>query len=341
MDSLTQAVLGGAVGHASGGRRLGRRAAAWGAALGTLPDLDVLAYPWLDTAGELIAHRGVTHGLAFAFVAGPALGWMVARVERWRLRRRHDVDPGSWRAWTAVAFWALVTHPLLDVFTVYGTQLLAPFSRHPFAVGSLFILDPAYTIPLLVCLVVALVRRAPRWSAAGLAVSTLYVAFTVGAQSVVAARAADALPDARRRLVTPMPLQSLYWRVEAERDGRVETFTHALVRPDTLWPAGAPVPLATFPPQTEATRGVETLRWFSRGWLVRPDPAAPSEVADARFGRGPDGTHVFRWTVGPDGALDPLPFGARLSGDALRDLARGMRGRPPRPAAPSRPASAP
>lgn len=337
MDSLTQAVLGGAVGHASGGRRLGRRAAAWGAALGTVPDLDILAYPWLDTAGELIVHRGVTHGLAFAFVAGPAFGWLIARVERWRLRKRATA-PGSWRAWTVVAFLALVTHPLLDVFTVYGTQLLAPFSRHPFAISSVFILDPLYTIPLLAGLVVALVRRRPRWSVAGLAASTLYLAWGVAAQQAVTARAEAALPDVRRLLVTPMPFQSLYWRVEAERDGRVETFTHALVRPGAFWPSGDPAPLAAFPEALEATRGVRTLRWFSRGWLV--EAGAPGVVADARFGRGgADAPHVFRWAVGPDGALRTLPFGGRLSADALRDLGRGMRGLPPRPPGPA--ASAP
>jgi len=344
MDSLTQAVLGGAVGAASGGRRLGRRlgrrAAAWGAALGTLPDLDILAYPWLDTAGELIVHRGVTHGLAFSVVAGPALGWLIARIERWRLRARPDVEPGSWRGWTVVAVLALVTHPLLDVFTVYGTQLLAPFSRRPFAVGSVFIIDLFYTLPLLAGLVAAVVRRSPRWAVVGLVVSTAYLAWGAGAQAVVAARAARTLPDAERLLVTPMPLQSLYWRVEAERDGAVETFTHALVRPDTLWPDGPAVPLAVFPPSVEATRGVQTLRWFSRGWLVRPEDAG-DVVADARFGRGPDGAYVFRWAVGPDGALDALPFGGRLTGDALRDLARGALGRAPRASSSSRPAPAP
>lgn len=354
MDSLTQAVLGGAVGHAVAGRRLGRRAAAWGAALGTVPDLDILAYPWLDTAGELIVHRGVTHGLAFAFVAGPAFGWLIARAERWRLRNR-DTEPkgrrshpGSWRAWTVVAFWALITHPILDWFTVYGTQLLAPFSRHPFAIGSVFIIDPLYTLPLLACLVVALVRRRPRWSVAGLAVSTLYLAWGVAAQQVVTARAEAALPDARRILVTPMPLQSLYWRVEAEREGRVETYTHALVRPGAFWPDGEPVALARLPPALEATRGVATLRWFSRGWLVEgeadgaPLEAGETVVADARFGRGgPAAPHVFRWAVGPDGALRTLPLEARLSGDALRDLGRGMRGLPPRAPAPDAPAADP
>ena len=51
MDSLTQAVLGGAVGYAVLGRKVGRKAAIYGAILGTLPDLDV----FLPYAGEVEA----------------------------------------------------------------------------------------------------------------------------------------------------------------------------------------------------------------------------------------------------------------------------------------------
>ena len=90
MDSLTQAVLGGAVGHAVAGKTLGRRAAAWGAVAGTLPDLDVLTYPFLDTAGQLLIHRGVTHGLAFGLVVGPVLGWLGWRFARWRASSKAD-----------------------------------------------------------------------------------------------------------------------------------------------------------------------------------------------------------------------------------------------------------
>ncbi|NBW94975.1 MAG: metal-dependent hydrolase, partial [Bacteroidetes bacterium] len=43
MDSLTQIALGAAVGEATVGRKAGKKGALWGAALGTLPDLDVVA----------------------------------------------------------------------------------------------------------------------------------------------------------------------------------------------------------------------------------------------------------------------------------------------------------
>ena len=42
MDSLTQIVLGAAVGEAVAGRQVGRRALIWGGVLGALPDFDLL-----------------------------------------------------------------------------------------------------------------------------------------------------------------------------------------------------------------------------------------------------------------------------------------------------------
>ncbi|MGB3545126.1 metal-dependent hydrolase [Rubrivirga sp.] len=336
MDSLTQAVLGGAVGHAVAGKTLGRRAAAWGAVAGTLPDLDVLTYPFLDTAGQLLIHRGVTHGLAFGLTVGPILGWLGWRFARWRTASRSDQSsravqaaasraaPDAWRAWVALWTLALVTHPLLDTVTIYGTQLLAPFSNEPFALGSLFIIDPMYTVPLLVGLVVGLVRKRPRWAVVGLALSTAYVGWSVWAQQTVLDRATAALPTSERILVTPMPLQTLVWRIEAERDGRVTSYRHAILDPGFFHASDASDPLAEFAPDLEDTRGVETLQWFSRGWLVRPRGADSDVVADARFGRVPGGNHVFRWEISPDGSFEQLPFelseGSRLFRDLAGDL---------------------
>ena len=56
----------------------------------------------------------------------------------------------------------LFTHPLLDTLTIYGTQLLQPFSDHPFGVGSVFMIDSLYTVPLTVGAVAALRLKSAR-----------------------------------------------------------------------------------------------------------------------------------------------------------------------------------
>jgi inner membrane protein len=133
MDLITQAVLGAAVGQAIGTRKLGRQAVIWGAIGGMIPDLDVL----IGLRGplyEIIYHRGLTHSLWFGPVVGTILGWLL-----WRWRGGHC------RTWIHVMIWSLLTHPLLDVFTVYGTQLLAPFSLKRFTIPAVPIIDPVYT----------------------------------------------------------------------------------------------------------------------------------------------------------------------------------------------------
>ncbi|MEO0790197.1 MAG: metal-dependent hydrolase, partial [Bacteroidota bacterium] len=75
MDSLTQIVLGAAVGEATLGRKLGNRAMLWGGIAGTLPDLDVFANMATDPISALVYHRSFTHSMVFAALAAPIMGW--------------------------------------------------------------------------------------------------------------------------------------------------------------------------------------------------------------------------------------------------------------------------
>jgi len=179
MDSLSQIALGAAVGTAE----VGPRAALWGAVCGTLPDLDVLI-PYGDPVRDFTFHRAESHSLFWLSVASPPLALLIARISR--------AAGASWREWLALVWLALVTHPLLDAFTVYGTQILLPFSDYPVGLGSIFIIDPLYTLPLIAGVLVAMrlrrrdPDRAQRWNAAGLAASTTYLAWTLIAQAQVA-----------------------------------------------------------------------------------------------------------------------------------------------------------
>src|SRR3546814_4409712 len=99
-------------------------------------------------------HRGASHSL---FVL-PLAGWLV-----WAFfRRRGGRVAASPRRW----FWAiqavLLTHPLLDALTVYGTQLLWPLPLRPVMWSSVFIIDPLYTVWLLLACVAALDRKSTR-----------------------------------------------------------------------------------------------------------------------------------------------------------------------------------
>lgn len=144
MDPLTHVALGAALGRSCFYRQLGTSAVIGGAVLAACPDLDLLYGAMEGPFGRLLVHRGMTHSLFFAPVVGTLAGWLL-----WRWRRGKGTDPGAgpW-AWIGLCVLALLSHPLLDLFTSYGTQLFMPFSRDRYALHAIAIVDPAYSFML-------------------------------------------------------------------------------------------------------------------------------------------------------------------------------------------------
>ena len=87
MDSITQAVLGAAVGEATLGRRVGHKAPLWGALLGTLPDLDVL-YPFADPVSAFTWHRGPSHSIFVLAALTPLVVWLILKLHPGTLEQR-------------------------------------------------------------------------------------------------------------------------------------------------------------------------------------------------------------------------------------------------------------
>lgn len=298
MDSLTQIVLGGSVAAlvVPAGHR--RRAALAGAVLGTLPDLDgiPLALLGADVVTAVTWHRGPSHSLPVLALFGWLL-WLALR--RWWAPVREAPRP-----WLAAILLALLTHPLLDAFTVYGTQLLWPLPLQPAMWSSVFIIDPAYTLPLLVAWVAVLLRGdrggGRAFVVAGLALSTAYLGWSLVAKALVERAADDALAplglaDAPRFSV-PSPMNTLLWRVVVlTPDGFLEGYRSLAVdaRPMRFRlhrsDQAALAAVAASPP-------VQRLRWFTSGFVKADAVGDRLVVSDLRMGAEPD--YSFRYVVG-------------------------------------------
>lgn len=189
------------------------KAALWGAVAGTLPDLDVFIDHG-DPVRNMVLHRAETHSLFWLTLFSLPLAALVARLHG---------QGAIWRRWWLALWLVLVTHPLLDTMTVYGTQLALPFTDYPYGVGSMFIVDPLYTVPLLLGACWALATRGNGWglraNTVGLVLSTCYLAWSGVAQQYVERIARASLAQqgiaAEQVLVTPAPLNTVLWRVVA------------------------------------------------------------------------------------------------------------------------------
>lgn len=216
MDSVTQFALGGVVAAAMLGPRIGARAAILaGGALGTVPDLDTFL-PSADAVASFTSHRGASHSLIIHALAAPVFAEGLMRLFK-------PLRPLRLRTWLAV-YLVFATHALIDAMTVYGTKLFWPLYTEPVGVGSIFIIDPLYTLPLLVVVVWALFKkgwtdRLARWTRGALVVSSAYMLLSVPLQQSVKARALDVLAatgvEPERVLAVPTPFNTLFWKVTA------------------------------------------------------------------------------------------------------------------------------
>jgi inner membrane protein len=314
MDSLTQIALGACVAAACAPPGDRRKAAALGAVLGTLPDLDVLI-DYGDPVADFTMHRGFSHSL-FVLAAFGLVLWTVLR--RWWKPAREA--PGRW---LAAILLALLTHPLLDAHTAYGTQLFWPSGWTPVSWATVFVIDPLYTLPLLAGMIAVLVRPASRtagrWLIAGLALSTLYLGWTWTAQTIVKTNAQETLTQRGLRdaplFVTPTPLNSLLWRVLVRtdngylegydsviaNDGPIEFFFHP--SDDAALAAAGDVPAAA------------RLKWFADGFVGASMNGETLILSDLRMGQHPD--YVFRHAVAKHGnphwhAIEPQRLSASV-----------------------------
>jgi inner membrane protein len=297
MDSLTQFVLGAAVATAGLGKVAGpRKAAIAGGLVATLPDLDVFL-PFADPVDSFVYHRGWTHSLLVHAALAAPLGEVLRRLLRLGSEQRLRV--------IATVLLCLTTHALLDAMTVYGTRLFWPLYPDPVGVGSVFIIDPLYTLPLLALFVWVLVRA--RWSrgtaratAVALAMSTAYLGLATLLQHRAEARALSTLEARGIRpdllLATPTPFNTAVWTIVAVDGDRYHTLYPSIFDGEDAPPVvhshsrGADL-LSCLGPNEALAK----LAWFSRGFLAAEREGEHVVVSDLRMGLSP--AFVFRFAV--------------------------------------------
>ncbi|MCB2203398.1 metal-dependent hydrolase [bacterium] len=284
MDFVTQVTLGGVVGQATMNRELGNKAVLWGMLAGALPDLDVLANPLLDPVTQLTWHRGISHSLLLLVVLTPLLGWLISRIHRGEV----TVEKAA-----LFTFLAIGTHILIDLLTTYGTQILAPFSHEQFAWNVLFIIDPLFTLPLLVFLIFSLFRGEVRAKLFRNSIGIIFASAYVIIALVFKFSAVDAFHDElerqeitpQRMIVVPTPFNCILWRCVAETADGYYIGYHSFL--DEIKEISF-----TYVPRNEQLlsviedqRAIRTLRWFSEGWFsVQQTPEGALYFRDLRFG---------------------------------------------------------
>ena len=273
--------------------------------MGTLPDLDVLI-PYGGPVEDFTYHRGFSHSLLVLSAAAPVIGWALHKVQ----------GLAGLKLWILMVWLVLITHPLLDAFTVYGTQLFWPLTEHPVSSSSMFIIDPAYTIWLLLGVVAVLSFSRTktlgyRLNAIGLTVASSYLAWSMVAKAHVtdiAARSLEAQGITYTKILsTPAPFNTLLWRfVVMQENGYSEGYY-------SIFDAGKEMTFDAYESEERLLRPLrdnwhaERLKWFTHGFYKVSQNSPAIVITDLRM--GVEGGYIFNFRVGEinsDGSVTPV-----------------------------------
>jgi len=281
----------------------------WGAIAGTIPDLDVLLNFVTDEMTATVMHRGFSHSLLFCIIMAPFLGWLVHKMYRKK--------EATFKNWTWMFFLILVTHPLLDAHTAWGTQFFWPF-EYRLAFKNIFVLDPLYTLPFLILVIITMFykrtnpkrRKINKWA---LIISSSYILLTFLSKGVGWFTFKSALEEqqiAYTNLDTATtPLNSILWNAQIETETGFVTGYYSLFDK-------SPVSFFTEIPKNhhllepfKDEKVVQQLLEISQGLYLVKETEDGLHYSDMRFGQfGFEEESPYVWqfsiTKTPDGKVE-------------------------------------
>ena len=320
MDSLTQIVLGAACGEIALGKKIGNKALLFGAIGGTIPDLDVFVGRWFynNEIEAMAFHRGFMHSILFAVLGCFLFGWVTYKLYNTGKRK----DTTTQKNWIWLFFLSIFTHPLLDCFTPYGTQLFAPFSNYRVAFNNISVVDPLYTVPFLICLIIMMFFKRTKtrrtwWLKTGIYISSAYMVFTIfnklHIDSVFKKSFKKANISYQRFSAQPTILNNILWYAVAETKTQYHLAFYSLLDKNNV--AENMITVEKNHDLIDMTDdNLQTLAWFSNQYynLSKKEKVGTYRYVDLRYPMlNPEdpNTSVFNFTIFfKNGKWDILPF---------------------------------
>jgi inner membrane protein len=244
-------------------------------------------------------------------------------------RKSYDRPEVNLKEWIWMFVLVLVTHPILDCFTTYGTQILLPFSPQRVAFNNIAVADPLFTIPFLLCLIIVMYykRLDPQrsvWNRRGLIISCLYMALTIFNKTRINTIFENSLNQNNvsynRYMTTPTILNNVLWSGIAETDSAYYYGMYSFFDNEKSFQLNKLLKTeANLLAQTDTDATLKTMKWFSDGYFLIERKSPDSLVYyDLRFGTfkmnaEEESQFVFKFNIAqsPSNAFVLVDQGAR------------------------------
>lgn len=270
MDPLSQAALGASLSQSFAKDKTKQFSAlVIGALAGMAPDLDILIQSTDDPLLFLEFHRQFTHSLIFI-----PFGALLCALVFYPFAKKKL----SFAQIYLFSFLAYATHGLLDACTSYGTQLFWPFANVRIAWSVVSIIDPLFTVPLIIFILLAVVRKKVVYARLGFAYAVVFLSLGV-LQNQRSEAAAVELALQRGHQVERVHAKPSFgnrhvWKIIYEYDGRYYVDAVKLLW-DVEYIKGSSIEkldvkrdFPWLPSESQLAKDIERFRWFSDDFLA-------------------------------------------------------------------------
>ena len=268
MDPLSQGTVGAAFAQSTANKNNIFKIGVIGFLAGLAPDLDVLIRSSDDPILFLEYHRQFTHSLFFI-----PFGSLIVALLIFPLVKRSMVFKTVYLA----SLLGYATHGLLDACTSYGTQLFWPFSNERVTWNNISIIDPLFTIPILIFVGTAIKTRKRLFSFFAIGWATFYLSlgFVQYERTLLTAieLAHSRGHNAERMTLKPSFGNLILWKSIYQHEEKFYVDAIRTVRSST-WCSGENIRLFDYQQHlpdldedSQQKKDIERFRWFSQDYL--------------------------------------------------------------------------
>ena len=268
MDPLSQGAVGTAFAQSTANKKNIFKISVIGFLAGLAPDLDILINSSTDPILFLEYHRQFTHSLFFI-----PFGSLIVALILFPFVKSSMSKKTVYYA----SLLGYATHGLLDACTSYGTQLFWPFSNERVTWNNISIVDPLFTIPVLILVVIAIKTKKKIFSffSIGWVIFYLSLGFIQYERALLAAvELAQVRGHSPERLTLKPSFGNLIlWKSIYQHK---ETFYVDAIRAaqSSTWCAGESIRvfdyqyhLPNLEKESQQKKDIERFRWFSQDYL--------------------------------------------------------------------------
>ena len=283
MDPLTQGTIGAVLPQALSKKNLGI-VALLGFLSGMAPDLDIFIRSSTDPLLSLEYHRQFTHSLVFIPFGGLICALFLFVVFK-------KISPFNFKKTWLYCTLGYGTHGLIDACTSYGTLLFWPFSDMRIAWNNISIIDPLFTLPLILLIVTATIKKKNIYSKIALAWAVTYLMLGLYLHNI-AINVGKEIAEQRGHIVTRIKAKPSFgnlilWKTIYETDNQfyvdaTNLLFNKIIPGESIKKLNQEEDFPWLKEESQQYKDVERFKWFSNDFLA-VNPQNKNQIIDIRY----------------------------------------------------------